>query len=233
MTIMKYIIKGRPPQELRDFVNTSGASFNGCPCKNEWRKTLLEEQGYLCGYTMKRIENNSLTTKIAHIEARDGTISKDLNHDNVVACCLGNQGKPREEQYADTRQGDKTLKHITPLKLECEQLIKYRETGEIRCADENVRKEILDDDRIHPKHFSLLNLNHRNLVNGRLGAYDAVKRKLTNAVKGRDWRPRDIQDWISVYSTRDADGKFKEYCNFVVWRLNKEFAWRSRSKKSS
>jgi len=232
---MKYIEKGNQPADLLQYSKTPGASFNGCPCKGIWRSTLIKEQGYLCGYTMKRIEDNPSTTKIAHIQARNGTAATDLNHKNVVLCCLGNKGNEKKDCYADTRQENRSLQYISPLHENCERLIKYLANGEITCDDRNVKDEIVDDPNREPKPYenSLLNLNHRHLVEGRIGVYNGVKCELDKTgtlVKGkpaRDWRKQDIEHWLKVYSEKDANGKFKEYCNFVIYRLKKELAWRT------
>lgn len=66
---MIYIRKGI---ELIDWYfqrKTSGADFDGTD-KSALRKSLLEEQGYLCAYCMKRIRQNK-DIKIEHYHPRN------------------------------------------------------------------------------------------------------------------------------------------------------------------
>ncbi len=232
---MKFIQKGRPPKSLVEFAKKKFATYNGIGFPGEeWSTKLLQEQGYLCAFTMKRIKKTGLgNMKRAHIIPQNGTKEVDLNHNNVVACCMGNEGKPPKATYADTRQKNKPLLYISPLSHNCEILIKYRKNGEITCDNEELRNELVDEPS-RDYFGSLLNLNHRDLVEGRVGVFNAVVRMLNKTgkkVKWKntpDWRIEDIEQWIKAYSTRDRESKFYEYCNYVIFRLKKEHKWRIR-----
>lgn len=54
---MILIEKQSEPQSLQKHRNTPGADFDGMD-KAELRLYLLQEQGYLCAYCMKRINNS-------------------------------------------------------------------------------------------------------------------------------------------------------------------------------
>jgi len=54
---MKYIQKGKPPKALTKYKDTTpGATFESAP-KAEIRAELLNEQGWLCAYCMRRISD--------------------------------------------------------------------------------------------------------------------------------------------------------------------------------
>ena len=168
---MKYIRKGSAPSSLIAFQRSNpnpATCYEDYRDKEEWSKVLLEEQGYICAYTMKRISLGSGNMKREHIIEQNETIAIDINHDNVVAVCMGNEGYPPEEQYADTRKGyvynknRRVLLHVNPCDPQCETKIRYRDTGEIYSDNSLVHDEIVDDKS--RSHLSILNLNFQSLI---------------------------------------------------------------------
>lgn len=196
---MKHIIKQHPPKALLDYLQTPNASWEGCPCKSEWKKSLLEEQGYICAYTMKRIAEREM--KIEHFLPRESYKGHELDHKNTLGVCKGNEGLPPEQQYADTRKSNAELLHIDPRDPNCERKLRYRANGEIRIEDPALADELLDDPARKPAHRSILNLNHQDLVDGRRSALEGVKKVLNR--KGKVWRRRDIEDIIEKYDRRN------------------------------
>lgn len=218
---MKYIVKKHPPKALLDYLKTPNASWEGCPCKPEWKRSLLEEQGHICAYTMKRIREQDM--KIEHFLPRESYDELELDYKNTLGVCNGNEGFPLEQQYADTRKGNSELLHIDPRDPDCERKLKYRENGEIRIDDPVLADELLDAPGRQPPHRSILNLNHQDLVDGRRSAFEGVKKVLGR--KGKAWRRRDIEDMIEKYNSRNSKGQFEEYCMFVLYRLRKRLRW--------
>lgn len=210
---MKYIVKKHPPKTLQDYVNeTPNPSYEGCPCKGGWKKSLLEEQGYICAYTMQRITEANM--KIEHFLPRKEYPKLALDYNNTLAVCNGNEGAPFEQQYADTRKGNRLLTQIDPRQKDCERKIKYRRNGEIRIDDSSLANELIDNN----SNRSILNLNHDELVDGRYAAFQGVIKTIGRPE--RAWRRIDVEDMMEKYSDRDNEGKFEKYCMFVVYRLN-------------
>jgi hypothetical protein len=56
-------------------------------------------------------------------------------------------------------------------------------------------------------------------VEGRQAAVKLVIDKLTAQYKGKQWTKKPIAKEIEKYTSRDHKGKFKEFCNYVVWYL--------------
>lgn len=63
---MRYIQKGNEPESLTQYKKNKNAYFDGYSKKDDVREQLLKEQGYLCGYCMRRLQNCA-DTKIEHI----------------------------------------------------------------------------------------------------------------------------------------------------------------------
>jgi len=61
---MLYIKKGHEPDSLTKYRKEKFAYYDGFKEKDDIRKYLLEEQGYLCAYCMRRIDMEHM--KIEH-----------------------------------------------------------------------------------------------------------------------------------------------------------------------
>ena len=214
---MKYIIKKHPPKVLQEYIKTTpNASWEGCPCKREWKKSLLEEQGYICAYTMKKIDETDM--KIEHFLPRNGKNARPdlaLEYRNTLGVCNG-KGVSEKDEYADTRKKDKLLTFIDPRSKDCERKIKYSRKGLVEVDDPILRKELIDGTNSE-KYLSILNLNYQPLITGRLRAYRGMVRAMGKPEK--EWRKIDVEDMIKKYSKRDKEGKHQEYCMFVIYRL--------------
>lgn len=215
---MKYIPKGSPPTSLIAYARQPDATYKDYPDKDAWSDVLLREQGYLCAYTLQRIAKGRGNMKREHIVPQDGTPANDLNHRNVVAVCLGNEGSPPREQYADTRKGNRSLdRRLSPLNQDCERHFRYNPRGEVRIDDPTLAEQALDSSA--NKYNSLLNLNHSDLIRGRQSALEAAYYRLGKD-EGR-WRQRDVETLLERYESYNAEGQLMPYCTVVVYRLRR------------
>lgn len=55
---MRYIEKHAEPKSLAEYKKQKNAYYDGCN-KADIRRRLLEDQGYLCAYCMRRISDES------------------------------------------------------------------------------------------------------------------------------------------------------------------------------
>lgn len=84
---MLYIKKGKEPSSLTSYKKGKFAYFDGCN-KEDIRKHLLDEQGKLCAYCMRRIDENHM--KIEHWYPEDRlTESQKLDYKNMFRVCEG------------------------------------------------------------------------------------------------------------------------------------------------
>ena len=81
---MILIKKNRIPSSLVEYKRTINASFDNLPreVKDRLRTSLLKEQGYICAYCMKKLEDDSSKVKIEHYVARNEENELEYN------CCL-------------------------------------------------------------------------------------------------------------------------------------------------
>jgi uncharacterized protein (TIGR02646 family) len=76
------IKKKAVPVSFAQYSKKKRAHFDDMPTevKNDLRKSLLEEQGYLCAYCMCRIADSGQDTKIEHYRPRDENNELDYNN---------------------------------------------------------------------------------------------------------------------------------------------------------
>lgn len=166
---MILIKKKSEPHSLTTYKRTVNASFDNLPSdiKEEVRNSLLAEQGYICAYCMKRIEENS-DIKIEHYEARNN--ENELSYKNLLAVCKGNEGFPKDRQTCDTQKGNQEL-HINPQKIGDISTISFTRNGEIKSTNKLFQKDFDE----------ILNLNDEfgKLISARKAALTALQKKIT------------------------------------------------------
>lgn len=200
---MILIKKKSEPHSLTAYKKTINASFDNQPSKvkEDLRKSLLEEQGYICAYCMKRIEESS-DIKIEHYEARNST--NELSYKNLLAVCKGNEGSSKERQTCDTQKGNRPL-HINPQKIGDITTIFFTRNGEIKSTNSLFQKD-LDD---------VLNLNDKygKLISARKSALKALQKKIT---------PMNKNQIEKLYTHLKKAERKMEYVGILLWYLEKK-----------
>lgn len=180
---MRCIRDNEPPQELIDWcarqrgvgVNLHFDSLGRVEVKgvkgdvkNAIRQSRLLDQGYLCAYTMVRIDANDC--HLEHIIPRTvsnqaGRPEETVQYRNIVACFPLN-GKCEFGAHA---REDRRLP-ITPLDQSCESRIRYLSNGEAspRIPGDQDVKDLIN------QNGNLLCLNHPTLVKLRRAAVDVA-----------------------------------------------------------
>jgi uncharacterized protein (TIGR02646 family) len=229
---MKRIIKKPDPlviQELLSFIQLEKQAsiipiYENFRKRNELRQSLLKEQGYICCFCMKSIEDNNETTKIAHIFPQNPVSDEDkekvkkenldLDYNNMLAACDGGKGQSPHLQHCDTKQGNTILK-INPADAirDCEKLIDYKPSGTIYSKNPDVEYDL----------NQTLNLNEENLKNRRKDAYDAVLKSLERKYPNKSFSKRSIENEIQNYS-QPKNGRYAPYCQYVIYFLRKKLA---------
>ena len=87
---MRKIDKRPEPKVWVEYRQTPGAKYEAI---SELRSSLLEEQGYVCAYCMRRIpvkdRNSNETSRIEHVLSREKHPDRELDYHNMVICCPG------------------------------------------------------------------------------------------------------------------------------------------------
>ncbi|MCP4115780.1 MAG: TIGR02646 family protein [Desulfobacteraceae bacterium] len=208
---MRAIIKGRPPKELTEYRLQPDAEYDGpnfTPVKAVIKEQLLKEQGYLCAYCMKRIDVSNM--KIEHWQSQSNYSDAQLDYNNMLACCLGNEGKPPKEQTCDTRKGNMNLTY-SPSRPDhrIESRIRYIADGKI----------ISDEDVFNGEIQDVLNLNQARLISNRKVILSTIQDEL-NKRPGRRTKA-EIRKFLSRWINPGPNGKFIEFSGVAIYDLNK------------
>ena len=208
---MRYIKKGTEPQSLTKYKKESNAYNDGYEKKDEIREKLLKEQGYLCGYCMRRL-GSCEDVKIEHVVSQSSLKEIEraaLDYRIMLGVCYGNEGKPKAQQTCDTHRGNADLK-INPFDQALVNMIKYKPDGTIYSDDPDINKD-LDE---------TLNLNYIGdnvyLKSNRKEALQACKSKLAKLQREGNWSKRLIMQMLKEYEIPDAEGQLIPYSGIVV-----------------
>ncbi|MDP3914316.1 MAG: TIGR02646 family protein [Bacteroidota bacterium] len=213
---MKQINKGREPRSLTEH-RASGGTYKGWD-NSELRQQLLEEQGYICCYCMKRIpEKDWPHSKIEHVKSQKKHLELQLNYRNLLIACTGNENGTKIMRSCDTSKGEKDLSfNPSDNAHNIEPLIKYLSNGEIRSIDPAIDNEL----------DNILHLNTKDLRDTRAGYYkmfdDKIKQK-GNEYKGKQI-PRSFFEAEKEQLLIKFGGKFPEFCMVAVYLLNKRLS---------
>jgi uncharacterized protein (TIGR02646 family) len=186
------------------------------------REQLLREQKFVCSYCGQKVllvenEYGKAQMKTEHFLPQDGTSENDLNYQNLLGCCLGNDNK-KGKNHCDSMKSDGVLVQITnpATRQNRDEDIIYKvnnasEEVQLDTSNDNKRKELIGDTK------GCLNLNHDYLRKERFSIYkNVIKRRL-----GEDltrWGFYEVQRLISDYDD-SSDGHHKPFKDFVLWYL--------------
>lgn len=204
------------------------------------RKQLLKEQKHVCAYCGQHLlivenANGVAQMKTEHFSPQNGTAANDLNYQNLLACCLGNQDRPGDT-YCDSKKAKTSLSHLqNPSTLSTrDRKILYKvnpKQEEVIVLSENAGKDFeLNKD--------VLNLNHDYLKSRRFQMWkNEVHKKLGEEKTWTVPRVREVRVAYAQTSVIDCedfaiiDGNLvrgpvsktchKEFKDFILWHLDK------------
>lgn len=204
---MKYIRKTGAPRAYSewcaDVAGTHQADWR--QVRSDEKRTVLasmiEEQGGLCAYTMRRICED--TSHVEHVKPQshcraDGPGS-DLHYGNLVACF------PRKGpcSYGAHRKGGwwgGDGQFVSPLHPACEHVFRFRLDGGIEATDSRVDAVTTID---------VLGLNHVSLTEDRKGA---IEEFIFGPTKSDPMTPAAARRALNRICDRTNDGTFREFC---------------------
>lgn len=208
------IKKGKEPSALIAHRKTKHATYDNMPKEvhEAVLENLMQEQGYLCAYCMRRIPQKGKipSATIEHWDPQSKTSNeKALDYHNMLAVCSGNRGCGSEKYLTcDARRKNKplTVNPLNPLTLSS---IQYKSDGRIFSNDSNINTDL----------NQTLNLNCANvgLVESRLSALQTMLNELSKK------RPTgDIQLICSrLLQTYQSQTKKTPYLGILIWWLQK------------
>lgn len=203
---MRKIAKNKEPREWTRYRLTPNVDYESIP---ELRKSLLEEQGYICAYCMRRIphkdKNSNEDSRIEHILSRDHHPDKKMDYTNMVICC---PGAISERHHCDKLKGEHDITFSLFDNSFIPTLKYYTKDSKIESSNSIWNKEMND----------ILNLNNEILKANRLETLNGV----IDSLAGIQWTSGDIRKKLEEWDNKNKKGKLKPYCGIVVWFLNKK-----------
>lgn len=179
---MRYIQKQLEPEFFILWKNQANKDWQPSwdslqnPEKAQLFECLCKEQGFLCCYCGARVEN-SQGAHIEHVKPRHQFHSFELNYNNLVVSCNGQEpctDITREScGHKKDRWYDEEL-FITPQREECESYFSFTALGTmiptIQHGSDNAGRETIDK----------LGLNNQNLIRRREKAIEGITEVMDN-----------------------------------------------------
>ncbi len=207
---MKRIIKGSEPPCLLQYRQIDGANYDGYSPKKSLKEALLTEQGYICCYCMRRISIDNM--EIEHWQPQSKYPELQINYKNLLASCSGNRGSQKDNQHCNPRKGDvEIIINPADVSKNCENYIRYSSTGKIFSDDETINHELNE----------ILNLNYQTLIENRKIAFHTVINALNRKFPNKTWSKEAIKKMLEKLTTKDKEGKYSPYCQYIFWYLSK------------
>lgn len=204
------IDKGKEPNSWTRHRLTPGARYEAT---DELRNSLLSDQGYICAYCMRRIPVSDKgcdeTSRIEHVRPQSLlTEEQAMDYNNMVICCPGAISSTADKSCHCDRHKKETEISISPFNQNQIDTITYKGDGTITSSDKNIEKDL----------NNTLNLNIPLLKANR----KAVRDSLIMSFGKQQLKKGDFEKILKIYSSKDKEGRRKEYCGVVISYINKK-----------
>ena len=216
---MRRIVKTHPPQELYTWreenreLNHSYRDLLGMPAHASLKAKLLQEQGWLCAYTGRTIEDHS--SHVEHIKPQCACADwEDVEYRNMVACLPADGGDVSCGYGAPVKAGwwDES-RFVSPLSEDCERRFRFAWSGYIYPTPEDHEAALETISRLKLDAEGLRQLRKAQ-INGFFG-FGARNRA----------RPLSIADARTAMANIDrfdSAGRLLEFC-FVLKQLLRKY----------
>lgn len=212
---MKKIRKTNAPQELRNWIaenaelDHSYRTLLGSDAHLQLKTQLLEEQGYLCAYTGKRIVDE--TSHVEHLKPQsqcdDG---EDVDYRNMVACFPLSGGDVSFGYGAPLKGGWwQPAQFVSPLSVNCERRFSFAWSGHISAVPK-VHGATIETIKVIGLDAETLRQLRRSRIKGFFGL---GPRSVTKPLS-----KTEAQKLLTIIDQKDHQGCFLEFC-FVMKQL--------------
>ncbi|ELS02841.1 TIGR02646 family protein [Xenococcus sp. PCC 7305] len=211
---MKYIKKNQPPQDFIQWKNLANEHWQPNwdnfqkPQKSSVHKSLLKEQGLICCYCGRRI--NQTDSHIEHLKPRNKYPDLTLDYINLIASCQGKSdaihsipvhcGHKKGEWYEETLM-------VSPLDENCTSFFRYTDDGQIlatadsdkqTAAEETIKRLALDVNKLKKM--------REKAIEGILDDIDLLSNQ-------------DLNNLIDAFENPSDNGVYEEFCSAIVYVL--------------
>ncbi len=209
---MRAIVKGREPASLVEYRASYGANYDDYREKGTLRTSLVNEPRGLCCYCLSRVRPEVGSMKIEHWHGQERHDAEQLDYANLLASCMGNEGKRFSDQHCDTRKGSLELSRNPANQMHrVEEIIRFEGDGNVSSLDPVFDRE-LDE---------VLNLNLAFLKNNRKATLEAFIGALP---KGGTLHRGTLEKWLREWNGESRSGELQPFCQVVVYWLRKRLA---------
>ena len=203
---MKFISKGPEPEELIAFKIAGDEDwppeYGGLPGdkKRAIHDALLDDQGHICCYCMRRVHRDS--SHIEHWIPQSKDERSALDYENMLTSCQ-REVAPGEPLTRGQKKGNwyDPATMVSPLTNECEDRFRFTAAGDIVAVT---------GDEASAQTVSRLGLDLPGVVAGRREAIGAVIDGL------EEMSLDDLRALSRGILERDERGEFAEYCVAIV-----------------
>lgn len=206
------ITKLSEPVSLTQYKNQADAIYDGpnfTKVKDDIRARLLQEQGHVCAYCMRRIKVENM--KVEHFKCQHAHGYLQLDYVNMLGCCNGNEGQSFKNQTCDTKKGSQELRYSPAINGPyIESKINYLSNGRICSSDPDLNSDI----------NVVLNLNSSRLVSNRYNAQKGIENILSKRNGTRS--KKEIESLINKYSNININGCYHEYYGIILNYLQRK-----------
>lgn len=212
---MILIRKSREPSSLTQYRKQPYASYDGYKEKADLREALLRDQGYLCAYCMRRIENQRESMKIEHWKAQSQLTSEaeKLDFRIMLAVCDGCRGDQDRYTTCDEHRHNKEL-FVNPMDPSMMETIEYSRNGYIKSSDPRIDRDL----------NLILNLNceqsKSRIVLNRKNVYSECVSRLAKRKPSGQWTTEFLQSVLEDL-TKTTDGRLQPFIGVIKYVIVK------------
>ena len=207
---MRRIRKTHPPASLRNWIaaNRELPNFNygalSGAVKNDLKEHLISEQGFLCAYTGREIDDDG--SHIEHLKPQNEcAVGEDVNYRNLVACFPADGGDVSYGYGAPVKGGwwNEDL-FVSPLAEDCKRRFIFTWAGKIKpnptnhaAAKETIKRIGLDKSKLNSLRHSAIN-GFFGFGKGRQPISNQVARQLLVEIRHRQ-PPNKLRAFCFVF----------------------------------
>ncbi len=211
---MKFIVKDlrNEPKTLTEYRATPSSSYSGFGDTDKLLKiALCKEQGYICCYCMRAIDENTMSVEhyITQNRHQNSPLSEkehkdnDLKYSNMLGSCNS------KERNCSGERGNKPLT-INPLSKKIETFVyftneKYAYSTKQAKADVEDVLKLTTDIRLEDARKIVLESVRRNLPNSR-----------------KSWTKAQLQIELKKWENVDKRGKYRPFCQVAICYLQEK-----------
>lgn len=214
---MRRVTKTHPPQELLEWLEAnkeldrSYDALKGTDAFKALKSKLLKEQGFLCAYTGRRVDEDG--SHVEHIKPQTKCEGlEDVEYRNVLGCFPEDGGDVSHGYGAPVKGGDWDPElFVSPCSEDCERRFKFTWKGKISAAN--------PEDSGAAYTIGLIKLDHDRLTDMR---WKAISGFFGFSGKSTKLTTEEAQELLGKIDLPNSSGHLRAFC-FVLKQLLPKF----------